>query len=600
MQPATLPFGIINQILNEMKWVYIATVTILTGLWGCPGPPDPGNHLAGGVKAADVSAAEDSGSCSGAEIEVCELQWATDYLDFGKHHPGDVQWGELRVKNVGTGVCMLEEWALSPCIFQDNTFNCQDGAMSAFTVVQAPEPNEALAPGQSMNFSIYFEAPTENAQNLMALKHYGRLGVFFADPCDPSALKSPVPAVEQGINIMASVDGAYATVAPTGLDFGVVRDDCPVETRAIHIKNAGPTAFNLTSIQLNDCPQSIVLTSPKPLPTQIDGFQQLVLITSFEASGDEDIACELVVNTDAPNLTETVLSIRGRSTATSKQTDVFVQGAKPKLDILFVVDNSNSMKDEQDVLALGLPTLVEKASLAGQVVQMAVTTTDAIVDSGVMVGEPPFVDGKAIDEFLNRLSSIGLEGDLNERGLEAAWLALSGANVAADGPNAGFLRPDAELAIIFVSDEDDHSLNDEETWVQRFGELKQLWTGVGVTVHSVVATSNDCSDLATIGSRYIAVSQAYSGQVVNICSPDFAEKFSLQGSLAFSVKDRFYPTYPPQPDTLQVRIDGSDCVEGWVWNPTAKALIFDSSSPCFPTGGAEVELDYQVACPTGN
>ena len=162
---------------------------------------------------------------------------------------------------------------------------------------------------------------------------------------------------------MASVDGAYATVAPTGLDFGVVRDDCPVETRAIHIKNAGPTAFNLTSVQLNDCPQSIVLTSPKLLPTQIDGFEQLVLITSFEASGDEDIACELVVNTDAPNLTETVLAIRGRSTATSKQTDVFVQGAKPKLDILFVVDNSNSMKDEQDVLALGLPTLVEPLSL---------------------------------------------------------------------------------------------------------------------------------------------------------------------------------------------------------------------------------------------
>jgi len=564
---------------------------------GCPGPPDLGNHQSGGVKEADVFSDTGIDVCAGVDVPRCELRYVPEQLDFGTLNPGDAQSGTLLVRNTGTGDCIFSEWVLTPCVFQDNTFNCEGNIQSAFTVLDAPDNGEVLAPGDEIAFSVYFQAPNENTQNLASLKHYARLAAFFVDPCDTSSLTLPTTDSSQSINLAAGVDGAHVTISPSKLDFGVLRDDCPPANQSVKISNVGPTSLSVTSAQMVGCPPSLTLSIPANLPMLLGGFKTVALGVQYQGEGDQEVACVLEITTDAPNLGQATLEIRARSTASSEQQDVFIQTAKPKLDILFVVDNSNSMEDEQGVLALGLPTLVEKASLAGQVVQMAVTTTDSIEDSGVMMGDPPYVGGDAIEEFVERLSSIGLDGALMERGLEAAWLALSGDNVEANGPNDGFLRSDAELAIIFVSDEDDHSPDSIEGWVQRFQSLKPLWTGVGVTVHSVVATSDDCSDLATIGARYIAVSNAFGGQVVNICSVDFAEQFNLQGSLAFSAKDRFYPTYPPEPQSLEVRVDGEVCESGWTWNSTAKAVIFDPLSDSFPNLGASVALNYEVVCP---
>jgi hypothetical protein len=565
-------------------------------LCACPGPPDPGSHQTGGVKSEDVVQDLPPNTCEQEPAPRCQLRLTLPQFDFGILQPGDTAWGELVWENVGSGDCILSEWALTPCVFQDNTFQCDAMDMSAFTVVTAPEPGHLLRPGQKTVFSVNFQAPTEIGQSLVSLKHYARLAAFFADPCDPSSLKAAPTEGEQGINLMAGVDGAFATVNPSSIDFGVLREDCPSSLRTVTVTNAGPTPFYLTSAALKNCPVHISLFVDKELPSSIQGFKELSLSVVFQGQGNQNVECELELTTDAPNLVKATLDIRGSSTDFDVMTDLFVQTAKPKLDTLFVVDNSNSMSDEQEVLALGLPTLVEKASSAGQVVQMAVITTDALADSGVMVGSPPFVGGDQVEEFVNRLQ-VGLDGALMERGLESAWLALSGSNVEEGGPNEGFLRPDAELAIIVVSDEDDYSADDPAQWVQRFQGLKKLWSGVGVTVHAVVATSDDCSDLATIGSRYISVTQAFGGQVVNICSPNFAEQFGLQGNLAFSVKDRFYPTYPPLPASLQVRVGDALCTTGWEWNPTAKAVIFESNAACFPQLGEKVKLDYEIICP---
>jgi hypothetical protein len=317
---------------------------------------------------------------------------------------------------------------------------------------------------------------------------------------------------------------------------------------------------------------------------------------SFEAVGVQEIQCSLALQTDAPNLPEASLPVRAKSTDLHDAHDTFVQGAKAKLDVLFVVDNSNSMSDEQEVLTKALPALVEKASMAGQDVQLAVTTTDAIADGGILLGQPAFISADGdVAAFVDRLK-VGLEGSLNERGLQAAWLALSGYNVMPYGPNAGFSRPDAELAIIIVSDEDDHSADSPQQWIDRFMGLRASWSGVGTTFHAVVATTDSCSELASVGARYMEVAEAFGGQVVDICSTDFADSFNLQGRLVFSANDRFYPHYPPDPATLEVSVAGTPCSDGWIWNATARAVVFDKEAPCFPQLNEAVELDYTVAC----
>ena len=66
--------------------------------------------------------------------------------------------------------------------------------------------------------------------------------------------------------------------------------------------------------------------------------------------------------------------------------------------------------------------------------------------------------------------AVGTSGSGIEMGLEAAKLALSEPLVSGD--NSGFLRPEANLSLIFISDEDDFSPLSTASYQRFFTELK--------------------------------------------------------------------------------------------------------------------------------
>ena len=164
-----------------------------------------------------------------------------------------------------------------------------------------------------------------------------------------------------------------------------------------------------------------------------------------------------------------------------------------KLDLLFMIDNSLSMQPLQQKLALSFPTLIQvlkdlpgglpdlhigviSSSMgAGQFdsipdcavggdggrLQFAPTgtcTQTGLHDNFIAAGENESTknyDGTIEDTF----SCIALIGDRGcgfEHQLESVATAL-GANGPVPPENAGFLRPDALLAIVLVTNEDDCS-----------------------------------------------------------------------------------------------------------------------------------------------
>jgi hypothetical protein len=186
----------------------------------------------------------------------------------------------------------------------------------------------------------------------------------------------------------------------------------------------------------------------------------------------------------------------GCSLYTSPKKDLLSEGVEVavvpqylnrKLDLLFVVDNSGSMREEQESLFAGFRGFLDElGEMEGGLpdLHVAVTTTD--------VGAGPFSIEACDDNGDNgRLVSCGIEGayieDLGqadgtrsvnyegtltaafechakvgiagcgfEQPLEAMRRALNGSQPE----NAGFLRDDAHLAVIIVSDEDDCSAAD--------------------------------------------------------------------------------------------------------------------------------------------
>jgi hypothetical protein len=171
-----------------------------------------------------------------------------------------------------------------------------------------------------------------------------------------------------------------------------------------------------------------------------------------------------------------------------------------KTDILFVVDDSGSMSDNQKNLADNFDAFIQvlASSPVKNDFQIGITTT-SVSDFPRSTGGPdpttyiphddknnpcpnankPYPAGELVafdpgsgvlNYELNRILAassstlvegfkndvmVGTWGSGKEQGLRAMKLALS--DRIADGTNAGFLRPDARLAVIIVSDEDDYS-----------------------------------------------------------------------------------------------------------------------------------------------
>ncbi len=155
-----------------------------------------------------------------------------------------------------------------------------------------------------------------------------------------------------------------------------------------------------------------------------------------------------------------------------------ISGTQPmmgcgKMDILFVVDNSGSMSEEQANLAKNFPgfakVLNEYKTPSGMLLDyhVGVVTTDvtshASGDSGQLrqtktcpaAHEYLSRDDAAVETTLACLAKVGTLGDTTEQPLAAVQLALS--STLKTGVNAGFRRDDAVLAIVILTDEEDQS-----------------------------------------------------------------------------------------------------------------------------------------------
>lgn len=161
-----------------------------------------------------------------------------------------------------------------------------------------------------------------------------------------------------------------------------------------------------------------------------------------------------------------------------------------KIDLLFVIDNSGSMKEEQDSLAAnfgqfmsvlaniegGLPSVhigvvssnvgaggwsLDRCGGDGDDGALQTTPRGACAPpAGRFIADEELADGTrqrnysgTLEETFSCIARLGIDGCGYEQHLEAMRRALDGSRPE----NAGFLRDDAWLAVVFIADEDDCS-----------------------------------------------------------------------------------------------------------------------------------------------
>ena len=196
-----------------------------------------------------------------------------------------------------------------------------------------------------------------------------------------------------------------------------------------------------------------------------------------------------------------------RFTKNLVQIDSFQQAPNPMVDILWVVDNSGTMGPRREELSRNFGQFMDRLVESEAVYHIGIisTDTDDLTHSGRLQGEPKVITPDTPDPQAAFAANVNLPETQSriERGLDAVRLALSEHLLGSD--NTGFLRENASLFVIVVSDEDDHSMGPD----RYYGRWLEHFKGAGdentVSLSAIVGPSPDGCEGAEVGSRYLDV-----------------------------------------------------------------------------------------------
>lgn len=242
-----------------------------------------------------------------------------------------------------------------------------------------------------------------------------------------------------------------------------------------------------------------------------------------------------------------------------------------KVDLLFVVDNSESMLGEQENLIGSFPGFIEamRTSLVdADSYHVGVTTTDSNFGNapdcrldGALITElqgentsastcGPYASGSSFMTEADTLETafpcaaqVGTGGIPFERPMDTMRAAISPAMVAPGACNDGFVRDDALLVIVVITDERDQlsssviqngSAGDPPDW---FADVVARKNGVeeNIVVLSLVGSPapNACPENgaehegAETATRIIEFTEMFThGTVGDVCAPSYAQFFT--------------------------------------------------------------------------
>ena len=509
-----------------------------------------------------------SGSTSVPVVEGV-LEVSVEALDFGVVCPGASAELEVVVRNTGEGA------------FPEVTASLDEVENSDFSLKE-PLGSE-LAAGVEVTLTWIYEPTGEGADTAVWA----------------------VTAGEQTVSVtLSGQQGGPEINAPERIDFGAAPVGETTE-RILVLYNSGeePVVVGAIGFDPNDdVPSEGVAWLDLPeLPISIEPTASVDLAMTYDPPSyaepfEEPLGQVVVVSNDCvqPEFSVPVFGWPGGVDLTCPDPPVVTEDFTGKdvdvTDVLFVVDNSESMQAEQAQLADNFGAFISAAEALGTDYRIGVTTTDAEAHEGALQGTPSIVTSANQDDFLTNIQ-VGSGGNKTEKGLLAAQPSLASASGFAP-----HVRPQAILVIIFVSDEPDSSPGTANTYLESYRSMKP-GAPERVIVHAIVGPpKEEGCDGAEYGPAYSWVAEESGGIVASICEPSFADALVAFGEASFAARTRFKLEFAAVPGTVSVVVGGVACDEGWALDPDGQTVRFSLDSPCLPAGGQPLQITYEMIC----
>lgn len=523
----------------------------------------------------------------GAEVE-CLLEVAPEALDFGGVAPGRAAVLGVRVINTGGDPCTVWDARVEGEGFE----------------LGRDRPFVYVGPGDSFIVPVVFR-PTSSG---------GYEGALLLDTNRAAGSLVEVP-------LFGGQEDACLRAEPGWVNFQYARPDCAPPELPARWRNVCAGPITVTDLWLGEATldDAFSLVTRPSTPRTLAAGEVLEANVRFDPSRPGYVYGALFAESP-DNAHPPLVALAGEGLTDGSHDELYIQPAAAKVDVLWVVDNTASMREERASLAANIHRFITEADARGIDYHLGVTTT-GIEPAPPQLGTdrcPGGVDGgeagrlfpvdrsraRIIDRSMpDRASLLAANVEVGgchsvEQGLEAARLALSPPLVDnADHPrtpepmdgNLGLVREDAALAVVVVSDEDDQSPG---SVADRVRGLRRLKPSSPLSFNAIVAPPAGCESAVEPGIRYLEAVQAIGGVAASICDENWSAHMAALADELFRPRRRFVLEATPDLGTLEVTVDGSPA-GGWSYDPAIGAVVFDTA----PAPGARVRIRYLEPCP---
>jgi hypothetical protein len=300
--------------------------------------------------------------------------------------------------------------------------------------------------------------------------------------------------------------------------------------------------------------------------------------------------------------------------------DRIVQVTERAVDVLWVIDNSCSMLEEQTGISANFESFINYFVGSGLDWHLGVVSTDMDdpQHSGRLrqAGGYKFLTEDTVDpvNLFGTMVNMGTNGSGTEKGRAAAY---AGIGELSDTHNADFYREDASLSVIVISDEEDQSKNNPVSLEEFKSWLTNLKSNVDMVNFSSIVCLSD-SDVGgvpcrhednagafwanpTIGSEYVEVTDTVGGVLWDIRDSNWTQVLEELGMQAAGLKREFFLADIPVPQTISVWVqepaeDGGeifyfDMGQDYDYSPTRNSIKFHTF---VPTPLSEVFIEYEL------
>ena len=482
---------------------------------------------------------------SGPHIELIP-----DIIEFGMVDEGVTDVQNFEIHSTGTQQLAIE----------DVYIGVSNGSFTLLTDVSGV----ILAPGESM--------PVEVAFTPFGASQTANVVVTSNDEQLPMAL---VSLSGEGLVPELLLD-------PSTYDFGRTYLGCPNEGD-VEILSVGTDTVQISEVKATG--DGFNLTFEHALPLDLAPGESVWAHVSFDPSAEGSATGDIRVTSDEP-MGVRVGDMSGEGRISGTNSDHWELPNNPKSDIVFLVDLSCSMTTDAWRLASNFDYFINTLSSYTNDWQLIVANEDdGCNTTGVLTPNTP----NYADTFTTQVQRWDLfNNDFEEALLTPASRAVDKTD---NGEcNTGFLRPNALLHVIMVSDEEEQSSGAWQDYADQIIAKKGDATYVRLSAVAGDPSGNNNSCGADAGQRYYDAAAYTGGAFLNICDNDWSNYMGTLASTSINM-DTFVLSQGAVEETIEVFINGNLRQGQWIFDSTQNAVVLTADRP---TGGDEIDISYGV------